>query len=68
MEAAITALINLYEVPQVLDDDELRKQLSDVIRRLRQHITALEEGPKAAVGGAGAPARAESPCPCGTCD
>jgi hypothetical protein len=64
MEAAVTALLNLFGLPGVMDDAVLRRTVSELISNLRRRVSAIKEAPQ---GGAGGPARAESPCPCGQC-
>ena len=75
MERTITHLLDLFKYPQVLDDDELRTQISDVIKKLSLIVASNKTKPSLiGVSGMGHTdpknhiiERAESPCPCGTC-
>lgn len=58
MERALKHLYDLFEDPRVLEDDDLRKRISDVIMRLQVIVASKVKVAE----------RPSSPCPCGSCD
>lgn len=60
MEKATRALYDVLSETEVLENDELRQMVSNVIIQLNQ-IVALRKTKKKEE-------RSSSPCPCGTCE
>ncbi len=60
MEKAIRAMYDVLGESEVLENDELRVMVSNVIIQLNQIVALRKEKRKEE--------RSSSPCPCGTCD
>lgn len=58
MEKALKLLYDVIAEPEVLDNNELRIKLSDVIMRLQTIVASKVKVVE----------RPTSPCPCGGCD
>jgi hypothetical protein len=58
MEKAVRTLLDLLSHPSVLERDELRVMISNMIIHL-QSVIAYDKSKK--------PERPSSPCPCGSC-
>jgi hypothetical protein len=58
MEKALKALYDVIALPEVLDNDELRIKISNVIMELQSIVASKVKKIE----------RPSSPCPCGSCD